>query len=146
MLKGHYTKVKETPLEAWINVHEGEPNALRKNIFGLSRNAEKAYEALMNDYIKTFGFSEEMEKIQAKKKRLAHLMMDYLQDAEKNIKILNKIYILRAELEKHNTSEQTRIIDLVSQLRVHKYIIDAKKTTVYEFENMVRNLKHASNG
>jgi predicted lipid-binding transport protein (Tim44 family) len=145
MLKTHYTKVKETSLRRWINVNDGDATALRRGKRGNDKTDAKAFETLMNDYISTFGFSDDYKAYLKQREITAKVMMDYLQDVRKNKFTYNFVEIERAKLEAMETENTTKIIDIVSELRTKvKINVDLDNLTVYDYEYMVRNL--AKNG
>jgi hypothetical protein len=143
MRETHYRSIKTTSLRRWIDCQDNDFTSLRINPKkGTKQTDSNAYEDLMNEYIATFGFSEDFNRLREKRIDLGLLQIEYLKDAMTNRKLLNDINALKVEIkamfDKIKQGEGG-VIDAVTELRKQGLQIDEEKYTIYSFEKLVRS-------
>jgi hypothetical protein len=142
MLGMYFSTVRTITGQRWINAQDGNLKALRKlSWIGSKVKDVKAWESAFNDYIKEFGLNKDFEKLLDLQKKCAKVQIEFLKDMKGKRYLLNEIQLLTEQirsLEKED-EEVTKLIDVISTLRVQGISIDIKKDTVYEIEGIIRN-------
>jgi hypothetical protein len=142
MLGMYFSTVRSITGQRWINAQDGNLKDLRKlSWIGSKVKDVKAWESAFNDYIKEFGLNKDFEKLLDLQKKCAKVQIEFLKDMKGKRYLLNEIQLLTEQirsLEKED-EEVTKLIDVISTLRVQGISIDIKKDTVYEIEGIIRN-------
>ena len=138
----YYKSIKKLPYEKWILALEGDLTAIRLNPSkGNKQSDGLAFESLLNDQIKVFGFSEHFQKVWNLKLKLAKVNQEYLKDYKNNRFLLTEIEEIEQTIKKlEETTENVSFSDVVARM-----LNDGRNIpnglSVYMVEKMIRNGK-----
>lgn len=141
--KRYFRTIKTVSVQRWIDATcDGDLTRLRINPKkGSPKYDEQAYEDLMNDYLREFGFSKDMDMIIRKRIELAKVSMEYLKYPIDNRILLNDIAVLREELELMKKSGGDSLIEIIGELSRNGVVIDLEKDSIYKLEYIIRKKK-----
>lgn len=143
----YYKSIEELPIFNWFKIQEtNDLKWLMKDPGDCTKGQVSTLETYMqkmtDEYVDTFGISDEHRRILMLKTDIACLEIDFLLNGDRKINTFLKIK--RKELEKLITKSQSRETTNI-QVHVSKYmggsLINMRTTTVKEFYGILQEMK-----
>ncbi len=148
-----FDSIDNLPQWNWNQIHKtGNYNYLKKLASyrkikeDNSKELEKVWFEIYNEFIEEFGLSKRYLELLSAKKTIALLQLEYVRTSERSI--LNDIEIEQIDLQNEfESKDEVRYESVIMAIEKRQSLpIDPKKITVYKYNNYLRTFKEDKNG
>lgn len=135
----YYKSISELPVKAWFDIHKtGNYNLLLKNKRRLTKKQivklSQAWESLVNEWITTFGFSDEYNIELEAKVELANMQADYVINNDRSLLTLIAIEEEKIKMNNKEVKEPADLNSILAKMSKHYgFKLSARDLTTEEY-------------